>query len=116
MPVAVEHETFPNGLMVFAAIGPRFKFKLVVIMRSATGEKYREVLQQSAVFEQADAQFGARQWFFMQDGAPAHTSDENMQWPCERCNVLPFWPPNSPEIRGTIVVDISNPCCEPRRP
>jgi hypothetical protein len=90
-----EQEKFPGGVMVFAALGPDFKSKLVVIEDSISAEKDGDVLRRSELFIDADLKFGHRRWFFMQDGATAHTTEENLKWLYALCKVLPVWPPKS---------------------
>ena len=38
------------------------------------------------------------EYIFMQDGAPAHTAKETIQWLRKRMNILINWPPNSPDL------------------
>lgn len=83
-----KHEKYPAGVMVFAAIGPNFKSELVIIEGTVNAESYRGVIEQ----------FGRRGWFFMQDGATAHTTEANIRWLLCWCNLLPFWPANSPDF------------------
>jgi hypothetical protein len=61
--VMAEHQKFPNGIMVFATIGPVFKSKFVIIEGTENAEKYREMLLKSEVFELANRKFGAGNCF-----------------------------------------------------
>jgi transposase len=92
-------DKFPKfAIMVWGAIGPNFKSKLVIIAGNIDSEKYISMLKEAKFFEEADAVFGRGHYVFMQDGAPCHTSEASLAALREWCQLLPYWPANSCDL------------------
>ena len=89
---------FSNGIMCFAAIGVGFKSRLVVCKGAVNSREYIRCLEECGVRQAMDSKHGAFRWFLMQDGAPSHTCQETMKWLRDKINILPGWPPNSPDL------------------
>jgi transposase len=47
--------------------------------------------------EDMNERCGPHAWYFMQDGASAHTAKSTMNYLQSVCLVLPGWPPNNPD-------------------
>ena len=60
------------SVMVYGAIGIGYKSKLVFCSDGVDNQEYRQILDQSEMFQVLDARYGAGNYVFMQDGAPAH--------------------------------------------
>lgn len=60
--------------------------------------KYQEKLLESGFIQEVDSVYGRRDWVFVQDGAPCHTSDVSYLPMADECNIFPEWPPNSPDL------------------
>ena len=80
--------------MVYGAIGHNYKSKLVFTEVNMTSDVYLGNLELSGMFED----LGNQEFVFMQDGAPCHTSAKVKNWLHSHCNLLIFWPPNSPDL------------------
>lgn len=89
---------YSSGIMCFGAIGLGFKSDLVVCRRSVDSQEYTKNLEESRVIQAMDSEHGAFRWLLMQDGAPCHTCQATMQWLRDKVNILPGWPPNSPDL------------------
>jgi hypothetical protein len=84
--------------MVWGAIGPGFKSKLMFIDNTLNAEGYIAMLVASGVIKARDELYGALKWLFMQDGAPCHRAASSMDWLPGRVKILIGWPANSPDL------------------
>jgi hypothetical protein len=91
-------EKFYQSTMVWAAIGPKYKSSMMSCSNKVDQQEYRDILTTSGLFTECNAQFGAGNWTFMQDGAPCHTAQKTIEFIRDRCLLLPGWPPNSPDL------------------
>ena len=90
---------FPQGVMVWGAVGVGFRTRLVRCSKGVGSREYIGIIQQSRLVEEANRKFGQGQWIFVQDGAPAHTSKETLDYfASQKVKVMPGWPPNSPDL------------------
>ena len=96
--VMAAKEKFTKSVMVFGAIGSSFKSKLVICQESVNSAAYVSNLEKCGVIPEMNSRYGEFKWLLMQDGAPSHTSRETMDWLRRRINILPGWPPNSPDL------------------
>ena len=96
--VMAQKQKFPAGVMFFGGIGIGWKSRLVLCRRTVDSRAYIENLQESGLVEEMNARYGAFHWLLMQDGATSHTSRETYDWLRRNVNVLPGWPPNSPDL------------------
>ena len=96
----VFHEVgkFDTSVMVFGAIGKNFKSKLVICSGNVDAVEYRSLIEKSELITTCDAMYGAGNYYFMQDGAPAHSSALATLFLQKRVNYLKFWPANSPDL------------------
>lgn len=94
----VQKEKFYTGIMIWGAIGPHFKSKLVVCTNKEDSEEYKRILLESEMISKCDALYGQYKWSFMQDGAPCHTARATMEWLKSKVLIVPGWPPNSPDL------------------
>jgi hypothetical protein len=93
----VATEKISKGIMVWAAIGRGYKSKLVFIQGNLDSQRYVEMLNGEGIFEDMKTHLGEN-FHFQQDGAPAHRSRFTVAWITERVNLIPDWPPNSPDL------------------
>jgi hypothetical protein len=85
------------SIMVWGAIAVDYKCEDLTIMTGKINSKqYFAALEK--FFEECDEKFGAGNWVLMQDGAPCHTAEWTIGQLCNKCRLLPFWPPNSPDL------------------
>lgn len=84
--------------MVFEAIGVGFKSKLVIVDGTVDELEYRKIFNQSGICEKLDPVYGAGGFFFMQDGAPAHSCKTTKLFLKKRTTFIKRWPPNSPDV------------------
>ena len=96
--VMAQKQKFPAGAMFFGGIGIGWKSRLVLCRRTVDSRAYIENLQESGLVEEMNARYGPFRWLLMQDGATSHTSRETYDWLRRNVNVLPGWPPNSPDL------------------
>ena len=85
---------FPKGVMVWGAIGPGFKSRLILCPDGVNALEYLRIVFDSGMIEECDARFGRRNWTFQQDGAPAHTTEGTVHALAERMELMPRWPAN----------------------
>ena len=84
---------FPVSIMVYGAIGINYKSNLVICEGTVDSSSYqRNIISSGMTNRNPD------EYIFMQDGAPAHTAKETIQWLRKRMNILINWPPNSPDL------------------
>ena len=90
---------YSKGVMVWGAIGPRYKSILVRCSKGEDSSEYLEILGKSRMLSDLDTRFGRSGWTFVQDGAPCHQSREALSWLADHHVVVaPGWPPNSPDL------------------
>jgi transposase len=94
----VSSAKFPPSLMVFAVIGIGYKSRLLLVDGTINTEKYIENLEALGFIQDLNAKHGQLQWIFQQDGAPCHTSAAAIEWLEGLCDIIPDWPPNSPDL------------------
>jgi hypothetical protein len=95
--IVCELEKFSHvSVMIWAAIGYNFKSRLIIITGTVTAEYYQTML--AGFFIECDTAFGKGGWVLVQDGAPAHNAQSTIDFLGERCNLMPFWPANSPDM------------------
>ena len=92
--VFYEQKNFPIGIMVYGSIGVGYKSKLVVCSTGANALEYREIIEKSGMFEDKND----TEYYFMQDGAPAHKSNLTTLYLQKRCTFINCWPANSPDL------------------
>jgi transposase len=90
-----EREQHPISVMVWGAIGPGFRSKLVRCPPTVDGYTYIEMIAKSGVLRDLNAHFGRGRYLWQQDNAPAHKPylGELRKF----VHVLP-WPPHSPDL------------------
>lgn len=96
--VMAKKQKFPRSVMFFGGIGHGWKSRLVPCRGTVDSKAYIENLQKSGLLDEMDQRHGPFHWLLMQDGATSHTSRETMDWLRRNINVLPGWPPNSPDL------------------
>ena len=70
--MCAKYEKFKFGTMVWEAIGYGFKSQLIFPRGKITAESYRNYIDKSNIFAEADQVFGKYNYYFQQDGAPSH--------------------------------------------
>ena len=92
--------------MVWGAIGWNFKSELIILDHSVNSEYYIDrIILESSFIEDADRCWGVDQWFFQQDNAPAHRSQETLAVLKQLgVKLLENWPPYSPDLNIIEVV------------
>ena len=96
----------PKKVMIWGAIGWNFKSELIIIDKSVNTEYYIDkILLESSFIDDADRCWGAGNWIFQQDNAPAHRSAETIAVLKELgIDLLKDWPPYSPDLNIIEVV------------
>ena len=84
--------------MVWASIGPNNKSQLMIINNSINSESYCDVVVKSGIIEEANRENIMFGWFFQHDGAPSHNFQNTIDELSNVLNILPGWPPNSPDL------------------
>lgn len=90
----IEKEKFSVSIMVYGAIGIGYKSKLVFCSNGVDALEYRNILEKSDMFKNLEA----GKYIFMQDGAPAHTSNITIPFLQKHCSFIKCWPANSPDL------------------
>ena len=85
-----------NSVMVWGAIGLNLKSNLIFINQKIDSDMYIKTILESGLISQADLIYSKYGWFFQQDGAPCHHSSKSLEYLNKNVNLLPSWPPNSP--------------------
>lgn len=93
-----DRSKFPLTVMVWGAIGPGFKSRLVFCDNSVDQTEYIRILKESGLFNDADKVFGKGGWLFQQDGATSHTGLKTRMFLRGKANRLNNWPSNSPDL------------------
>ena len=94
----VQQQKFPSSVMVFAVIGVNFKSKLLIVEGSIDSDRYIQNLEELNFYDELDKIHGTFNWVFMQDGARCHTCQKTLDYIEENCDIIPDWPPNSPDL------------------
>jgi len=85
--------------MFFGGISYSYQSTLIKCPKSVNSDSYQKlVISKSMIYHGMNNLYGQFGWTLMQDGAPAHTSNSTLEYLSSRCNVLPNWPPNSPDL------------------
>jgi hypothetical protein len=87
---------YPLGVMVWWCIGVRPD--LVMMPHHVNAAEYQAAVLDNQLEWQANAQYGVNTRFFVQDGALMHTSMPTIDAIDQYMNILPGWPPNSPDL------------------
>ena len=88
----------PEKVMVFGAISPSSKSKLVFIDGKVNAEKYQQILKEGKI-RSFMKNHSHRSPLFMEDGAPGHRAASTKTWHAKNgINLLPDWPGNSPDL------------------
>ena len=90
----IEKEKFSTSIMVYGAIGIGYKSKLVFCSNGVDALEYRSILEKSEMFNKLEP----GKYIFMQDGAPAHTSNVTIPFLTKHCTFIKCWPANSPDL------------------
>ena len=94
----MELNKYEESVMVFGAIGPNYKSKLVLCSGHVDSVEYRSLIEKSGLVEDLNRLYGEGNFMFMQDGAPAHMSDIALSYIKKRISLLNHWPANSPDL------------------
>jgi transposase len=89
---------FPISVMIWGAIGVGYKSGCIQCSNGVDAEEYQAIVEKSNMIDEMNERYGPFQWFFMQDGATAHTSQDTIDALKKLCLLLPGWPPNSPDL------------------
>ena len=89
---------YPEKVMVFGAITPTSKSKLIFIDGKVNAAKYQEILAEARI-KSFIRRHPHPAPLFMEDGAPGHRAASTKQWHATNgINLLPDWPGNSPDL------------------
>lgn len=94
----IQERGYPRGIMIWGAIGVGFKSQLIIVEGNIDSDKYLSILHESHLIRDCNMKYGLRNWTFMQDGAPAHTSSTTLNYLRHLVNILEGWPPNSCDL------------------
>lgn len=84
--------------MVYGAIGIDYKSDLVICENSIDDIEYRNIIERSNMVKSLGENYKEGEYFFMQDGAPAHKSHLTFLYLKKRLSFIKLWPPNSPDL------------------
>ena len=87
-----------NSIMVYGCIGLGYKGKLVFCENNINEIEYRKKFENSGMCDMLNKKWGAGEYIFMQDSAPAHRCSTTQLFIKKRCSFLKKWPPNSPDL------------------
>lgn len=96
-PIPRETYVNPPSIGVWAAISMQGKVSLTFYDYILNRWTYSELLEE-ALFDEADALYGRRNWTLVQDGAPAHRAAYTIATIQQRGDVIRDWPGASPDI------------------
>jgi hypothetical protein len=91
---------YPVKIMVWGAIGPNFKSRLMRFTGSVNSASYIAMLRESGVLEYWFIHHGFL-YIFQQDGARPHTASTSIDYISTRAQMLPketHWPASSPDM------------------
>ena len=96
----------PPQVMVWGDIGYNYRSQIIFLEKSVDQDYYIEkVIFESNFIDDTDKCWGIGNWVFQQDNAPAHKSQTTLAVLKELgINVLPNWPPYSPDLNIIEVV------------
>jgi hypothetical protein len=98
-----EFQGYPIKCMVWGAIGPNFKSKLIRFGKTVDTNSYIAAMEESSIFDQLKSQF-PNGFIYQQDGARPHTAAYTMEFLRSKVTVnglLPSdcnWPASSPDL------------------
>jgi hypothetical protein len=88
-----ETEKFSKiSLYVWDVIGVGFKSSLVIFEQNVNSVIYADALVKRGFVGLANATFGERHWYLVQDAASCHMSTQSLDVLFEICNVVPEGP------------------------
>lgn len=93
-----EFAKYSVSVMVYGAIGINYKSKLVLCTDGVDAMEYRDNIEKSQMQQDLDARYGCGKYIFMQDGAPAHKSNNTSLYLQKRFSFIGCWPANSPDL------------------
>jgi hypothetical protein len=83
-----ETDKYPKiSVHLWGAIGVGFKSELIFFERTVNSDVYVDSLKSSGFVDLADATFGERRGYLVQDGASCHISAQSLNALFEVCNV-----------------------------
>ena len=95
----LETQKFPQGIMVWGAVGVSYRSPLVRCSGGVNAQEYVAILEQSEMVSKLNMKHGCGNWTFIQDGAPAHKAKDVCDYlTSQKVVVMPGWPPNSPDL------------------
>ena len=92
---------YPTKVMVWAAVGDRFKSPLVRVTGNLNAIGYQKLLTDCKIFEMLDDRYGKFGYVLQQDGARPHTARTTLDFLASRARTLPpecHWPACSPDL------------------
>lgn len=95
----VNEKKYDTGIMVWGAIGVGWRSPLVLIKGRLNSEGYISILENYQIFQSLTDFYGEKNFYFEQDGAPAHRSKKTLNFiQNQNINVIENWPANSPDL------------------
>ena len=98
--VRLHKQQHPPKILIWGGIGKDYKTDLVIVESGTVDQTVyiTEVISGSGLIETAENHFG-KEWFLQQDNARPHTSRFSREQLIEmNVEVLPGWPPYSPDL------------------
>ncbi|OHS95295.1 hypothetical protein TRFO_38609 [Tritrichomonas foetus] len=93
-----DRSKFPEGVMIFGAIGPNFKSQLFFTKKMINKQEYLRILFDEGVVQSLNCHYGFGNYLFMQDGATSHTGRQTVAQLRWNIRYLKIWPANSPDL------------------
>jgi hypothetical protein len=89
---------FPVSVMIWGAIGVGQESGCFFCSNGVDAGEDQSLMIHSRLVEDINERCGLHAWYFMQDGASAHTAKNTMDYLQSVCLVHPGWPPNSLDL------------------
>ena len=94
-----KEKKYEKGIMIWGAIGKNWRSPLVLVNGRLNSDGYIQLLDDSEIFTSLNEHFGENQFFFEQDGAPAHRAIKTCNWiSSQKVQLIQDWPANSPDL------------------
>jgi hypothetical protein len=90
-----EAQYFVHGVGV---VEKGFRSKLVFIDGNLEESGYQRMLTEDGILDDMKDHFGYGEWYFQQEGAPAHRAKPTVKLLQDSIGLIPNWPSNSPDL------------------
>lgn len=90
---------YNQGIMVWGAIGKNWRSPLILVKGKLNSDGYIQLLKDNDIFTSLGQFYGQNNFYFQQDGAPAHRAKKTINWINDQnVQIIENWPANSPDL------------------